>query len=99
MGSGVGIEMRALIAVWSQMQPNHKILAIFIVFIFAIGLFLLEAGIEELLAYSNLYITFGLGIIIISVGIILSFMKPHPLTVFMIGLGLVMVFAGAYVGG
>jgi hypothetical protein len=85
---------------WQGMKPSHQLATLIILVIIAIGTNLIAISCSAMIMdFANNYIILVLGILLSAVGILLSLMKPHPITITIVGLGIILILAGVYIGG
>lgn len=85
---------------WQGMKPSHQLVTLIIIIIIAVGTNLIAIACSDMIMeFASTYIILVLGILLSAIGILLSLMKPHPLTITIIGLGIILILAGVYIGG
>jgi hypothetical protein len=85
---------------WQGMKPSHQLITLIVLIIIAVGTNLIAIACSAMIMqFASNYVILILGILLSAVGILLSLMKPHPITITIIGLGIILILAGVLLGG
>ena len=89
-----------LLQAWNGMKPSHKLITALVLVMLGIGAIIIERALNDLvLDFLNVYTIMGIGILVTAGAVFLSYMKPHIIIVSMIGIGIIFILIGAYIGG
>jgi len=87
-------------SVWESMKPTRKLMTLLVIAMLGIGAIIIERALNDLaLDFLDSYTIMGIGILVTTGAIILSYMKPHIIIIGLIGVGIIFILIGAYTGG